>query len=330
MKSIRMAVEITSQSLAGAQQAEIASGKTIQPQKLSGFPAPEKSVSHSRFLRRCLQWTRRNFSSRASELSGGEVIILSVPKSGRTWIRTFLCAYLCKRYGREFTLQPGRYNEPGFPRVVFSHDLFEHRTKGDLWDRLRGKYLVPRREFQRTKIILLVRDPRDCFVSLYVQMTRRDRSAGTALKQKTVSDLLRDKGFGIRGIIRAMNDWLDEFAGRENFRIVRYEALRASPAEHFRDLLAVLGETAPDMSMFQEALDFSRFENMQRLEAAGAFDSKILRPGDVRDPESFKVRRGKVGGYRDYLSAADQAYAADAMTKLDPRFGYGLREERAP
>jgi hypothetical protein len=36
-----------------------------------------------------------------------------------------------------------------------------------------------------------------------------------------------------------------------------------------------------------------------------------------------------VGGYRDYLSAKDQAYAADAMTKLDPRFGYGLREERA-
>ena len=41
---------------------------------------------------------------------------------------------------------------------------------------------------------------------------------------------------------------------------------------------------------------------MQKLEAAGAFDSNILHPGDVRDPESFKVRRGKVGGYREYLS----------------------------
>ena len=76
------------------------------------------------------------------------------------------------------------------------------------------------------------------------------------------------------------------------------------------------------IDMFQEALDFSRFENMQRLEAAGAFDSKILRPGDVRDPESFKVRRGKVGGYRDYLSAEDQEYAAEALTELDVRFGY--------
>ena len=56
---------------------------------------------------------------------------------------------------------------------------------------------------------------------------------------------------------------------------------------------------------------------MQKLEAAGAFDSNILHPGDVRDPESFKVRRGKVGGYREYLSAEDQQFAADAMTELD-------------
>jgi len=84
----------------------------------------------------------------------------------------------------------------------------------------------------------------------------------------------------------------------------------------------VLGESSPDMTMFHEALEFSRFENMQKLEAAGAFDSKILHPGDVRDPESFKVRRGKVGGYREYLSAEDQAFAASALAKLDVRFGY--------
>ena len=56
----------------------------------------------------------------------------------------------------------------------------------------------------------------------------------------------------------------------------------------------MVGETTLDVSIFQEALEFSRFENMQKLEAAGVFDSKILHPGDVRDPESFKVRRGKV------------------------------------
>jgi hypothetical protein len=219
-------------------------------------------------------------------------------------------------------LRTGRYDLPGFPRIVFSHDLFEHRTKGDRWDKIRGKYLIPRRELNRAKIILLARDPRDCFVSLYLQLTRRDPNAPVKLRQKNVSEMLRDEKFGMRAIVYAMNDWLNEFSQRENFTLVRYELIRASPAEHFRDLLAVLGESSPDANIFQEALEFSRFENMQKLEAAGAFDSNILHPGDVRDPESFKVRRGKVGGYREYLSAEDQQFAEAALTELDRRFGY--------
>ncbi|MFL6545148.1 MAG: sulfotransferase domain-containing protein [Candidatus Udaeobacter sp.] len=319
-----MAIEITSESLAGAQPEQAAAYKGNHLGLLPGVSTPDKSISRSRFWHPTPRWTRRNFSSRATELSGGTAIIVSIPKSGRTWLRAFVCAYFCKRFGFEFTLRPERYCQSGIPRLIFSHDLFEHRTKGDLWDRFRGKYLVPRRELSRAKIILLARDPRDCFVSLYLQITRRDPHAPSELRQKNVSDMLRDRRFGVRAIVSTMNDWMDEFSRRDNFTLVRYEALRASPAEHFRDLLAMLGESAPDMAMFDEALEFSRFENMQKLEAAGAFDSKILHPGDVRDPESFKVRRGKVGGYREYLSVEDQQYAANALAELDPRFGYSF------
>jgi len=312
-----MAIEITSESLAGAQPepAVAYKGSALAP------GSSQRSL-RSRFRLTNSTWTRRNFSSRARELSGGDAIILSIPKSGRTWLRAFLCAYFCKRFGLEFTLRPGRYALPGFPRIVFSHDMFEHRTKGDRWDRIRGKYLVPRRELNRAKIILLARDPRDCFVSLYLQLTRRDPNAPVSLKQKTVGEMLRDEKFGLRAIVKPMNDWLNEFSQRDNFTLVRYEALRASPAEHFRDLLAVLGESSPDANSFQEALEFSSFENMQKLEAARAFDSNILHPGDVRDPESFKVRRGKVGGYREYLSAEDQQFSAAAIRELDRQFGY--------
>jgi len=309
-----MAIEITSESLAGT-----------QPEAAGAYkegPCSNQRSLRSRFRLTNSRWARRNFSSRARELSGGDVVILSIPKSGRTWLRAFLCAYFCRRFGLEFTLRPGRYDLPGFPRVVFSHDLFEHRTKGDRWDRVRGKYLVPRRELKRAKVILLARDPRDCFVSLYLQLTRRDPNAAVELRQKTVSEMLTDEKFGMRSIIRTMNHWLNEFSDRDNFTLVRYEALRASPAEHFRDLLAVIGEPSPDANTLQEALEFSRFENMQKLEAARAFDSNILHPGDVRDPESFKVRRGKVGGYREYLSTEDQQFAAAEMRELDRRFGY--------
>jgi glycosyltransferase involved in cell wall biosynthesis len=265
---------------------------------------------------------RWNFSSRARELSGGDAIVISVPKSGRTWVRTFLCAYFCKRTGRPFTLRPDRYHEPGIPRLIYSHDFAEQMMKARLWDRIRGKYLVPAGELSRARIILLVRDPRDAFVSLYMQLVHRTRETPKSLKQASAGDLLRDRRHGILSIIKTMNRWFAEFAHRQNFTLVHYESLRAAPERNFRALLATLGEPEPDPEAFRYALEFSDFGNMQRLEAAGVFDSKILRSRDVANPEAFKVRRGKVGGFRDYLSAEDQAFAAEALKDLDARFGY--------
>ena len=265
---------------------------------------------------------RWNLSSRARELSGGDAVVISVPKSGRTWIRTFLCAYFCRKTGRPFTLRPDRYHEPNIPRMIFSHDFAEQRMKARFWERVRGKYLVPARELARAQVILLVRDPRDAFVSLYMQLVHRTRETARDLKNKRIGDLLRDRRYGIMSIIKTMNNWFAEFARRKNFTLVHYESLRTAPEKNFRAILATLGETSPDPDAFKHALEFSDFANMQRLEVAGVFDSKILRSRDVQNPESFKVRRGKVGGYRDYLSPEDQAFAADALKHLDARFGY--------
>src|SRR5690242_17944875 len=106
----RMAIEITSESLAGAQPE---STGTYKGSPGSGLPGHSQGSLRSRFGLTNSTWTRRNFSSRARELSGGDAIILSIPKSGRTWLRAFLCAYFCKRFGLEFTLRPGRYDLPG-------------------------------------------------------------------------------------------------------------------------------------------------------------------------------------------------------------------------
>jgi hypothetical protein len=194
--------------------------------------------------------------------------------------------------------------------------------KARFWDRVRGKYLVPSRELARAHVILLVRDPRDAFVSLYMQLVHRTAETPRRLKETSAGDLLRDRRYGIHAIIKTMNRWFVEFAHRKKFTLLHYESLRADPDRNFRALLATLGEPNPDPDAFAYALEFSAFGNMQRLEAAGVFDSKILRSRDVANPESFNVRRGKVGGFRDYLSPEDQAFAAEALKQLDARFGY--------
>jgi hypothetical protein len=48
-----------------------------------------------------------------------------------------------------------------------------------------------------------------------------------------------------------------------------------------------------------------------------------LRPGSLDDEESFKTRRGKVGGFADYLSPEDVAFVEEKVRgELDPLFGY--------
>jgi hypothetical protein len=271
---------------------------------------------------------RWNLSSRARQLAGGDAIVVSIPKSGRTWVRTFLCAYFCEKIGQPFTLEPEKYE--GVPQIVYTHDLFEQRTKADRWDRLRGKYLIPQRDRTGRPIVLLARDPRDAFVSLYIQLTRRTKETPDELKQMSASELLRDPAFGIESMVEIMNSWLAEWSDRADFLLLRYEGLRSDPGPEFRRLLQALGERRLEEKAFSHALEFSDFGHMKKLEGAGAFASKILRAGDTKDPESFKVRRGRIGGFEDYLSPNDQVYATAALQELDPRFDYGGRAAGHP
>jgi hypothetical protein len=62
------------------------------------------------------------------------------------------------------------------------------------------------------------------------------------------------------------------------------------------------------------------FERMQLAEANGELAKQygeILRPGDRGDTESFKVRRGLVGGYRDYLSSNDLSWCEAVLARTN-------------
>lgn len=265
---------------------------------------------------------RWNFSSRARELSNADVFVISIPKSGRTWVRTFLASYFAAKTGQPFSINLTDQRRPGVPRIVYSHDQFEYRTKGNAWDRLRGKYLIPRSQLYHARVLLLARDPRDAFASYYVQMTRRNPAAPNEFKQSSVAEVLRHSRFGIAAMVRTMNGWLTEFRQQADFRLIRYEDLQADPGKHFAALLSGICEEEIAAGPFDQALAFSTFENMQELEASGGFANKILTPRDVTDIESFKVRKGKIGGYREYLSGTDQEYATRICRQLDPQFGY--------
>src|SRR6266480_2067109 len=185
---------------------------------------------------------RWNLSSRARELSGGDAIVISIPKSGRTWIRTFLSAYFAYKKGRQFSLTFTDRSEPGVPRIIYSHDRFEHRTKGNAWDRLRRKYLIPRRALQKRPIVLLTRDPRDTFVSYFVQLTRRNPATPKEIKEMSADALLRHPRFGIAVMVEVMNGWVAELGDPNIHYFHHHRDAKARMAQervsrHFLDLL---------------------------------------------------------------------------------------------
>jgi alcohol sulfotransferase len=248
-------------------------------------------------------------------------VVLSRAKSGRTWLRVMLSRLYQRRYGlpesRLIEYDDFHRLDPAVPIVHFTH----------------GHYLLDRLEPDRLESILgarrllfLVRHPCDVAVSEYFQSTRRASEHKAALhgvdRDAPIFDFVMRSPLGLPAIVDYLNAWAPRVARLEQSRVVRYEDLRAAPVEELAGICSFLKApfTAEEI---REAAEFAAFENLQKLERSGFFDSHRLTPADPQDVDSFKVRRGKVGGYRDYFDD-EQIAVMDTLVRkrLDPTFGY--------
>ncbi len=206
--------------------------------------------------------------------------------------------------------------ELGVPRVAFAHDLWEHLSAPRAWDRLCGSYLIPGAARRRARIVLLVRDLGDVMVSLHLQLTRRGFRSGLRF-DGDVSELIRHPQLGALRNVEILNSWLSEWRGSDRFHLWAYEECRKDPERVFSELLAFLGVGPVDPERLQDSIEFASFENMQRMEREERFEGRVLRPGDPSDRESFKVRRGVVGGYRDSLGPDEIRAIESAAARLE-------------
>jgi hypothetical protein len=251
--------------------------------------------------------------------------IVSFGKSGRTWLRVLIWRYFARKNGfaaegiSEF--DEFRLKNPNVPVLFFTHDNYlkdyaGHDRKADLY----GK----------SRVVLLVRDPRDTAVSQFFQWKHRIVPRKKVLNNYPLGDVdlhgfITSEQSGIPKIIDFMNAWAGEIGRMPNLLVVKYEDLRADTKGELRRVLEFFG-AAPTEEELDDAVSFASVENMRRMElenASKAGAHRSLKPADANDPSSFKVRRAKVGGWRDYVTE-EQSDAIDAMVKekLDPVFGY--------
>jgi hypothetical protein len=245
-----------------------------------------------------------------------DAFLLSYPKTGRTWLRVMLAHLLAEAGGRpdvvERALQTQLDGGPGVPRIVVRHDGNPHKCT--------PAEIVPhRREYAGCRVMLLVRDPRDAIVSNYFQVTRRDHWF-----EGDLGAFLRWPRGSLETLLRYYDVWARQRQVPAAFMLLRYEDLRRDTAAELHRIATFLGLGQLDDAALGRVVDAASFESMRRREAARVADASPLAPAAATDPESFKVRRGKVGGYRDYLSDDDVAWLdARIDAALDPYYGYG-------
>ena len=57
-----------------------------------------------------------------------------------------------------------------------------------------------------------------------------------------------------------------------------------------------------------EAIKFSSFKNMRKMEEEDKFNSNKLRAVNKSEQESYKTRKGKVGGYKEYFEEKETEF----------------------
>ena len=183
---------------------------------------------------------------------------------------------------------------------------------------------MPDRILSAKKVIMLFRDPRDVVVSLYFEVNKRSRKATKKERRGDVN--LMDFVVGPRSrmsrMISVLNDWRKALKSHPDCLWISYEDLRADTRGKFFQLLEHIGFDTINEDFVVKAIEFAEFENMKKMEAEDRFKTNILRPGDPSDPDSYKVRRGEIGGYVRYFREEELPLLERSIADLDPFFGY--------
>jgi hypothetical protein len=277
-------------------------------------------------LRRLDVWYRARRRQRRIiwRLRRADAIVVTHTKSGRTWLLVMISHLFHLKYGtpeREIIRFDNLHRrDPRVPKLYFTR--WANLITPD--DAAPPPALDP-----ASRWIFLFRDPRDVAVSYYFHLQNRStpverahKGVADAVLAKSMFEFVTDPAVGVPHIVLLMRRWLERMASLEHAILVRYEDLHADPAGELARVMGFLGQ-ACDAEDVARAVEFAAFDNLKRREADNFFGTDRLRPVDQADPDSFKVRRGAIGGWRDYFDAA-QCRLIDALVEgLPASLGYG-------
>ncbi len=213
-------------------------------------------------------------------------VIISFPKSGRSWYRVLL-------------------DELGV-EVKFDH-LGSDLALAEPWQK--AGYIRP---IGMRQAALLTRDPRDAVVSAFYHLRDRVKSPYDG----TMSDFIRDPRFGIEKAARFNLLCAEQVKARRGL-VISYEETHENPIETL-DRTARFFGCSPSRERLADVAERNVFSRMRERELSGELGRHgaalgATTPGDER---SLKLRKGRVGGYVDDLSDDDAEFCHSVLQRL--------------
>src|SRR5690554_5554247 len=300
------------------------------------FLPKERRIAIERRIRGRFEWQK---------LQGCDVVIVSFGKSGRTWLRVMMSRLYQQRYGlpERMLLQYDNMHRRRHevPKVHYSHDNYlkdytgNQDNKVDYRDTpvvlLARHPAVNKVDYRDTPVVLLARHPADTVVSQYFQWKYRMRDRKKQIndyppegEEVSVYDFAMNYGAGLAKIVDFMNLWARAAPPPRSLLRVRSQAMREDPGEQLRRVMDFIGTPATDEEI-AEAVEFASVDNMRKMESERTFwlSGSRMTTRDKSNPNAFKVRRAKVGGWRDYFEPKQiEAIEQYLEERLDPFFGY--------
>ena len=236
-----------------------------------------------------------------------KTFFISYPKSGRTWVRLMVWKYICVKESLEtgsLDLYEITRKSDHWETIDFDHEQANHRLK-----LLPSNLHFQQRKLKQKRIMFISRDPRDTAISMFFQLTKRETVDKTGYYMGSVSNFIRDERFGIEKIVSFNNLWINNREYMKDFLHISYEGLKKDTATELKKILLFLGEKEVDPKIIQEIVDYTSFTKMKQLEKNGQFDHFSMKPRNQSCNESYKVRKGIVGGYISYFTKSDIEFA---------------------
>jgi hypothetical protein len=260
-------------------------------------------------------------------------LIIGHPKSGNTWLKVMISRLYQLRYNlpesKLINTDEFARKIPEIPRLAATNGYYSY--EGEV-----GKLLASGaadNPLRHKPVLFLARNPIDIAVSWYHQFTKRQSRAKQELINHfidhpidrhtiTMWDFVRHSDIGLPSLIEYQNTWVRNVRDLEHGMLARYEQLRSEPVPTLHKITQLMGENFSEDEI-RAAVEWGSFDNLQKLETSGTFSQGGMKLVNPNDPSTFKVRRGKVGGYRDDFEP-EQVAELEALVRdnILPELGY--------